>query len=117
MLLARHVLGVPFFGDLTPSARYRVIQRGIVPERAHSFIPGLDLLFARELRRLECHPIGDWQDASAPALAEISANDLRQGSTVADERWNRVDHGFSRDPAKRLFPHRWHHEDARQGEV
>src|ERR1700730_7964562 len=106
MFLARHSFAVPLLCDLTRSGCDRVIQRGIVPERADRLVPGLDLLFARERRRLERHPIGDRQNASAPALAEISADDLWQGSTVADERWNRVDHGFSGNSAKRLFPHR-----------
>src|SRR5437867_767836 len=94
-----------------------MIESWIVPERTDGLVPGLGLLFARKLRRLERHPVGDGQDASASALAEISADDLRQGSTVADEQWNRVDHRFRRDPAKRLFPHRWHRQYARQGEV
>src|SRR3989442_6315133 len=94
-----------------------MIEGWIVPERTDGLVPGLGLLFARKLRRLERHPIGDGQDTSASAVAEISADDLRQGSTVAHERRNRVDHGFRRDSAKRLLPHRWHHEHARQGEV
>src|SRR6266852_3446581 len=117
MFHARHAFAVPLACDLVRSRRERVIERGIVPERTDSLVPGFDLLFARKLRRLERHPIGDWQDASAPALAEISADDLRQGSTVADEGWNRVDHGFRRNPAKGFLPHRRHDEYARQGEV
>src|SRR6185369_3998340 len=114
MYLSRDPFAVPFVRDLTRTRRDRFVQSGIVPERADRAVPGLDVFLAWEDLRLERHRIGNRQDAAATAVAEVTADDVRQRAAIADERWNGVDHGLGGDAAKRFFPHRRNDEDARQ---
>src|SRR5262249_3501978 len=103
MFLARDWFTVSLVGDLPRSRPDRAIACGIVPERTDGIEPRLDFVLSRQLRRLERHPVGDRQDASAATPTEIAADDIWQRSPLADERGDRIDHRFSRDPAEGFF--------------
>ena len=117
MFPPRRILAVACCRDLTGAAGDRVVERGIVPQRANGVVPRRDFTFGRQGRRLERHPRGNGQHTAAAALAEVAADDVRQRSAIADERRNRVDHGFGGNAPERLFPHRRHDEDTREREV
>src|SRR6185295_10161557 len=104
MPLARNIFTVALFGDVTGSGCHRSIERRVVPQRADSVVPRLELLLAREAGRLRSHPLRNRQDASAAAGREIATDDVRQGATVADDRRNAVDHRFGGNATERLFP-------------
>ena len=52
MCFSRDRLAVSLFRDLRARVRDRLIQRGIVPQRADGVVPGLDFVFGREAGRL-----------------------------------------------------------------
>src|SRR6185295_11457317 len=105
MFLPRNPFAVSLVSDLSRPRRDRAVARGIVPQRTDSLEPRLDFVLARQLRRFERHPLGNRQDSSAATLTEIAADDIWQRSTLADERGDRIDHRFRRDPAEGFFPH------------
>jgi hypothetical protein len=65
MFLSRNSFAVSLVGNLPRPCRDRAVACGIVPERADSVGPRLHFVLCRQLRRLERHPLGDRQDASA----------------------------------------------------
>src|SRR5262245_4875037 len=101
MFLTRDGFAVALAGDLTPSLGDRVVQLSIVRQGADRLVPRSHFPFARKLLRFERHPLGDRHDAATAAVVEIAADNVWKRSSVADDRWNRIDHRFGRDAAER----------------